>query len=582
MWVGSQRLYVVTARDLPDSKRLEQLSSRLGRILEHSSNEIFIFDAESLEFVQVSRGALANLGYGMDELRALTPLDIKPGMGRGQFLSLIRPLRDGERRMVQFETVHRRKDGSLYPVEIRLQLSTTENPPVFVAIVQDITARKHAEARLVYLANYDTLTDLPNRVLLGQRLQRAIAEAEHNERLVAVLFIDLDRFKVINDTLGHEAGDELLKVVAARLAEAVRPGDTVARYGGDEFVVVLANVAHVDDVTRVVHKVLGRVAPAITIAGRELFVTPSIGITLYPFDDHKGETLLRNADSAMFYAKEQGGNTYQFYTAELNTRAQRRLALETSLRHALERDEFLLHYQPQVELLTGEILGAEALLRWRHPEWGLVAPAEFIPLAEETGLIVPIGEWVLRQACAQARAWHEAGHRLLRVAVNLSGRQLAQKGLAEAVAGVLAGCGLARGLLEIEITESLLMQDLEQTAVTLDALVALGITVTMDDFGTGYSSLSYLKRLPIDVLKIDQSFVRDIGIDPDDASIVQAIIAMAHSLGIKVIAEGVETAEQLAFLQRHRCDGMQGFYFSRPLPAEQFTELLRERQRERA
>jgi len=579
MWVGNQRLYTATVRDLSDVKRLEQLSSRLGRILEHSSNEIYIFDAQTLRFVQVSEGALANLGYRMDELLDLTPIDIKPGMTREQFATIIQPLRDNEQNMVAFETVHRRKDGSLYPVEVRLQLSRTESPPVFVAIIQDITARKHAEARLVYLANYDTLTDLPNRVLLGQRLGKAIEEAEHNERLVAVLFIDLDRFKIINDTLGHDSGDELLKLVARRLSEAVRPGDTVARYGGDEFVIVLANVAHIDDVTKVVHKVLGRLSPAITIGGRELFVTPSIGITLFPFDDRTSDELLRNADSAMFDAKEQGGNTFRFYTAEMNARTERRLTLETGLRHALERGEFLLHYQPQVDLVSGEIVGAEALIRWQHPDWGLVSPAEFIPLAEETGLILPIGEWVLAEACMQARRWRDAGHAELRIAVNLSGRQLAQKNLVEIVGATLTRCNVVRGMLELEITESLLMQDLERIAGTLEALVALGVTVSMDDFGTGYSSLSYLKRLPIDVLKIDQSFVRDISSDPDDAAIVQAIIAMAHSLGIKVIAEGVETAEQLAFLLQHRCDGMQGYYFSRPVPPEQFAELLRRKRR---
>ncbi|MBS1246191.1 MAG: hypothetical protein H6R47_390 [Proteobacteria bacterium] len=578
MWVGNQRLYTATVRDLSDVKRLEQLSSRLGRILEHSSNEIYIFDAQTLHFVQVSEGALANLGYRMDELLDLTPIDIKPGMTREQFTTIIQPLRDGGQNMVAFETVHRRKDGSLYPVEVRLQLSRTEHPPVFVAIIQDITVRKHAEARLVYLANYDTLTDLPNRVLLGQRLTKAIEEAEHKERLVAVLFIDLDRFKVINDTLGHDSGDELLKIVARRLSESVRPGDTVARYGGDEFVMVLANVAHVDDVTRVVNKILGRLSPAITLGGRELFVTPSIGITIFPFDDDTSDELLRNADSAMFDAKEQGGNCFRFYTAEMNARAERRLTLETGLRHALERGEFLLHYQPQVDIATGEILGAEALIRWQHPDWGLVPPAEFIPLAEETGLILPIGEWVLNEACAQARRWHEAGHTDLRIAVNLSGRQLSQKNLVDIVAATLTRCAGARGMLELEITESLLMQDLERIAGTLEALVALGVTVSMDDFGTGYSSLSYLKRLPIDVLKIDQSFVRDITSDPDDAAIVKAIIAMAHSLGIKVIAEGVETAEQLAFLRQHRCDGMQGYYFSRPVPPEQFIKLLQRTQ----
>jgi len=572
--VGNQQLYAATVRDLGDTRRLEQLSARLGRILEHSANEIYIFDAKTMKFVQVSVGALNNLGFSMEEMRAFTPLDIKPGLNPDQFASLLEPLRTAEQSMVQFETVHRRKDGSLYPVEVRLQLSHSEKPPVFVAIIQDITARKHAEARLVYLANYDTLTDLPNRTLLAERLNRAIEEAEHNERLAAVLFIDLDRFKVINDTLGHDTGDELLKVVAGRLASAVRPGDTVARYGGDEFVIILANVAHVDDVTRVVDKVLGQLGPAITVGGRELFVTPSIGVTLYPLDDQRGESLLRNADTAMFHAKEMGGNCYQFYTAELNARAQRRLALETSLRYALERNQLVLHYQPQVDVKTGVILGAEALLRWQHPDWGLVPPSEFVPLAEETGLILPIGEWVLFEACRQARRWSEEGHEALYIAVNLSGRQLTQSGLPAIVERALTEQGHGQVRLEVEITESLLMQDLEQTADTLLTLADLGVTISMDDFGTGYSSLSYLKRLPIDVLKIDKSFVRDIITDPNDAAIVQAIIAMAHSLGIRVMAEGVENAEQHAFLRRHRCDGMQGQHISHPLSAEDFSALL--------
>ena len=576
--IGAATLHVLNLRDLTSIKQLEQLSSRLGRILEHSSNEIYIFDANSLTFVQVSQGALSNLGIPSQQLLGLTPLDLMPGLSRDQFMSLIQPLREGEQPLVQFENIHRRQDGTLYPVEVRLQLSRTENPPVFVAIIQDISARKHAEARLVYLANYDILTELPNRILLAQRLDRAIDEALRHERLVAVMFIDLDRFKVINDTLGHDAGDELLKIVAQRLNDAVRPGDTVARYGGDEFVVVLANVAHVDDVTRVAQKILARLGPGISIMGRELFVTPSIGITLFPFDDRHSDDLLRNADAAMFQAKQLGGNTYQFYTAELNIRAERRLTLETSLRHALDRGEFLLNYQTQVHIASGRILGAEALIRWQHPEWGLVPPTEFIPLAEETGLIVPIGDWVLHEACRQAHDWHNRGWPDLRMTVNLSGRQLAQHGLSARLAEILQATKLAHGRLELEITESLLMQNLDQIADRLTSIAALGISISMDDFGTGYSSLSYLKKLPIDVLKIDQSFVRDITTDPDDAAIVHAIIAMAHGLGIYVVAEGVENAEQVAFLKRHHCDIMQGYYLSHPVPAEQFEALLLTRQ----
>lgn len=582
MWVGNRRLYAATVRDLSDTKKLERLSSRLGRVLEHAANEIYIFDAASLRFVQASDGALANLGYTLDELTGLTPLDLLPGMTRAQFDALAQPLRDDSPGNVTFEGIHRRRNGTFYPIEVRLLLSRTESPPVFVAIVQDTTVRKSAEARLAYLSNYDTLTELPNRQLFSQRLERTLEEAENNDRLVAVLFVDLDRFKMINDTLGHEAGDELLKVVARRLSETLRPGDTLARTGGDEFVVALANVAHVDDVARTANRILGRLSPAITIGGRELFVTPSIGITLYPFDDRRGEELLRNADTAMFQAKERGGNTFCFYTAELNARAERQLTLETGLRHALERSEFHLLYQPQVDVRTGVLVGAEALLRWQHPEWDIILPAEFIPLAEETGLILPIGEWVLEQACTQAEAWHEAGYGGLRVAVNLSGRQLPEKTLIESIENLFGRFPQSRGMLELEITESILMQDLEETAAILDGLASLGIRVSMDDFGTGYSSLSYLKRLPIDALKIDQSFVRDITEDADNSAIVQAIIAMAHHLDIHVLAEGVETAEQLAFLQRHGCDTMQGYFVSRPLTAAQFSEFLVHRKPGRA
>jgi len=582
MWIGTQRLYAATVRDLSDSRRLDALNARLGRILEHAANEIYIFDADTLRFVQASDGALANLGYSSAELAERSPLDLMPGITSEEFAQLLKPLRDTSQAVVTLEGAHQRKDGTSYPVEMRLQLSRSERPPVFLAIVQDLTRHKRAEARLVYLANYDTLTDLPNRTLLAQRLEQTLVDADTNERLAAVLFIDLDRFKIINDTLGHAIGDELLRVVARRLTESVRPGDTVARYGGDEFVIVLANVAHVDDVTRVAEKVVGRLAPPMTIAGRELFVTPSIGITLYPLDERHGEELLRAADTAMYKAKERGGNTYEFFTPELNLRAQRRFTLEAHLRQSFDRGELRLYYQPQVDLASGRIVGAEALIRWQHPRWGLVPPAEFIPLAEETGLIKPVGQWVLAEACAEARAWHEAGHRGLRMAVNLSGRQLADRRFAAEIEQTIAAAGLARGALEVEVTESVLMQDLDQTAEALAALARLGVTVAMDDFGTGYSSLTYLKRLPIDALKIDQSFVRGLTVDPNDAAIVQAVIAMAHSLGIKVIAEGVETAEQLAFLERHGCDQAQGFYLGVPQPAEQFRAMLRERQRSRA
>jgi diguanylate cyclase (GGDEF)-like protein/PAS domain S-box-containing protein len=439
--------------------------------------------------------------------------------------------------------------------------------------MRDVTARKQAERRLNQLANFDPLTGLPNRSLLLERLNAALSDARRRDRLVAVMFIDLDRFKNINDSLGHDRGDELLREVARRLGESLRPGDTVARYGGDEFVLVLANMAHIDDASQIASKIIARLAQPVLVAGRELFITSSIGITVFPFDDLSSEALLRNADAAMYLAKERGRNNFQFYTAELNTRAERRLQLETGLRHALTRNELELFYQPQVSLRDGEIIGVEALLRWRHPQWGLVMPNDFIPLAEETGLIVPIGEWVLEDACRQARAWRDSGFPL-RVSVNLSGRQLEQHGFVEFVSQTMQRHHLPPGMLDLEITESLLMQDLDAIAALLSDLAEQGATISLDDFGTGYSSLSYLKRLPIDIVKIDRSFVQDIPFDPDDTAIANAIMVLARSLGIRTLAEGVESAEQLAFLREHGCHAMQGYYFSRPLPVKELDTLL--------
>jgi len=474
-----------------------------------------------------------------------------------------------------------RPDGTERIVQAQAEIvpGNDGKPDRIIGTIQDITEQRQTQERLNYLAHYDTLTGLPNRVLLQDRLSQAMVEADRRDRLVALMFLDLDRFKIINDTLGHDVGDALLKSVAERLKSCVRAGDTISRLGGDEFTVVLANVAHVDDVAHVAQKIIESFVSPFHIDGRELFVSPSMGITLYPFDDNDIESLLRNADAAMYHAKELGRNTFQFYTAELNRRTAKRLQLETALRHALERDELLLHYQPQVCLKTGRIIGAEALLRWRHPEMGLISPLEFIPLAEETGLIIPIGEWVLRSTCTQARTWYESGFGDLQIAVNLSGRQFQHQHLARLVKKVLKETGLNPRQLDLELTESLLMHNTDAILGAMEELHVHGVAFSMDDFGTGYSSLSYLKRFPIDTLKIDQSFVRDIPRDPDDAAIAQAIIAMAHNLDIRVIAEGVETAKQLAFLRSKRCDGMQGYYFSKPIPAEAMIRLLQKNRR---
>jgi diguanylate cyclase (GGDEF)-like protein len=428
--------------------------------------------------------------------------------------------------------------------------------------------------RLAYLAHYDPLTSLGNRTLLMDRLGQAIIFAERGEHAAAVLLLDLDRFKAVNDTLGHAAGDELLLEVAHRLRTCVREGDTVARLGGDEFVVLLAEVAQESDIVAVARKILVALAAPLQIAGAEVYALASIGASLYPRDGHSPETLLKNADVAMYRAKEQGGNEVCFYANEMESRARHALSLEGALRRALERGELALHYQPQVDLATGAICGAEALLRWQREDGEMVSPAEFIPVAEESGLILPIGRWVIATATAQAQAWQAAGLPPLPVAVNLSTRQFREPDLVRRVADALAEAGLASRWLEIEITESLMFDHFERALAVLSSFRELGLTVALDDFGTGYSSLSYLKRLPIDVVKIDRSFVRDLSVDPDDAAIVQAIIGMAHSLGLKVLAEGVESEAQSHYLRARGCDRMQGFLFSKALPAEAFAELL--------
>jgi diguanylate cyclase (GGDEF)-like protein len=419
------------------------------------------------------------------------------------------------------------------------------------------------------LASYDSLTELPNRHLLQDRLTQALAQARRNDKIVGTLFLDLDRFKVINDSLGHVSGDLLLKAVAERLKICLRDTDTVARVGGDEFIIIITNITQKEDVIHLAQRVIDQFSSPVILKDHEVFVTTSIGISLYPSDGGDIETLLKHADIAMYRAKEVGGSNYQFYTMDMNSRALERLALENKLRRALENEELLLHYQPQVDLATGQTFAVEALLRWNNPELGFMLPGQFIQLAEETGLIVPIGEWVLYTACEECKAWQKAGFSPVRVEVNLSNRQFNDERLKETISHVLKDTGLKPQYLGLELTESSIMEDPEAAIETLRELRALGIRITIDDFGTGYSSLSYLKRFPFDALKIDYSFVHGINANPEDTAIIKAIISLAHSLHKEVIAEGVETDKQLAFLRTHKCDKIQGFYFSRALPAEE-------------
>lgn len=443
-----------------------------------------------------------------------------------------------------------------------------------VIVFRDVSQSRAMSMKMAYLAQHDFLTDLPNRVLLTERLSLAIAFAKRHRQQVALLFLDLDHFKHINDSLGHTIGDQLLQSVAERLAACVRVTDTVSRQGGDEFVILLAEMGRPEVIMQVTEKLLAAFATPHVIQGHELHVSLSIGISVYPDDGNDVETVLQNADTAMYHAKANGRNRYEFFTTDMNTRAVERLRVESNLRRALTQGEFLLYFQPKIDLASGAIVGGEALIRWKDPEHGLICPMQFVPIAEECGLIVPIGNWVLRETCRQIQAWQEAGLLAVPISVNVSAVEFRGKSFLEDFALILEESAISPSYLELELTESILMRDAESSAAILEALQAMGVRLAIDDFGTGYSSLSYLKRFPIHSLKIDQSFVRDIDSDADDASIVSAIIAMGKNLKQRVIAEGIETPGQLAFLRKLHCDEGQGFLFSHPLPADGFACLL--------
>jgi diguanylate cyclase (GGDEF)-like protein/PAS domain S-box-containing protein len=554
---------------------LRESESRFRALADTAPCAIFIYQGQSFLYVNAAGADLT--GYSLAELQQLAFWDIV----HPEFQDLIRERglarQRGEPVPTRYEFKIRRKDGQPRWVDFSAGTIEFDGQPAALGTAFDVTERKRAEEQITEIAYHDNLTGLPNRLLFHDRLRQAVVQAHRGGHRVAVLFLDLDRFKTINDSLGHTVGDRLLRGVSERISDSVRESDTVARLGGDEFTLLLPRVNDATDVAKVAEKILESLRQAFPVDGHELFVTSSMGISLYPEDGHDPESLVKNADTAMYRAKELGRDKYQLYTPAMNARAMERLALENSLRKALTNDELIIYYQPVVDLETRRIRGLEALLRWRHPELGLVSPAEFIPLAEVTGLILPIGPWLLRTACSQAKAWQEQGMPGLTVSVNLSARQFQQEDLVEQVTHALDVSGLAPACLDLEITESHAMQSPETAAEILRALKAVGVRISIDDFGIGYSSLGYLKRLPIDTLKIDQSFVRDIITDPDDAAIVTAVIAMARTLKLSVVAEGVETEEQLAFLAARGCDRMQGYLFSHPLPPDECGALLRSR-----
>jgi diguanylate cyclase (GGDEF)-like protein/PAS domain S-box-containing protein len=489
-----------------------------------------------------------------------------------------------ERAMGQNRTVHLpanciliRRDGFEIPIEDSVApIHNREGQPTGAVIVfRDVSAARAMVVQMTHSAEHDFLTGLPNRMLLNDRVNQAIALAPRHDKKVAVLFLDLDGFKHINDSLGHPIGDKLLQSIAKRLVDCVRSSDTVSRQGGDEFVVLLSEMEQSEDAAISALRILQAVAEAHTIDQHDLHVTASIGVSVFPDDGKDAETLIKNADTAMYQAKENGRQSYQFFKPAMNVRAVERQSIEENLRRALERQEFALHYQPKIDLRTGKISGAEALIRWTHPVRGSVSPAQFIPVAEDCGLILPIGQWVLREACKQARAWVDAGLPLTSMAVNISSMEFRDDNFLESVFATLSETGLDPKSLELELTESVLMKRAESAASVLKTLRARGVQIAVDDFGTGYSSLSYLRKFPIDALKIDQSFVRQITSTPDDTTIVTAVISMGRSLKLRVVAEGVETQEELSFLQARQCDEAQGYYFSRPVLPKQFAMLLK-------
>ena len=568
---GRRNGLVIAGRDITREKTLERERQQLISILEASPDLVRVSRLDG-GTVYVNTAWRDRFGDGPDRC---SPENIHPAWAVQMVEEgVAMAARDG---VWRGETAIVERDGREIPVSH--VVVAHDNPDGSVAflstILRDVSELRESESRLHHLAHHDPVTGLPNRFLIRDRLGQALVQARRRSLTVAVLFLDLDRFKTINDTLGHDFGDLLLKDVAQRIGGCIRESDSVGRLGGDEFMIVLPDLAKGQDSIHVCQTMVGAFSRPFAVDGRELFVTCSIGVSLFPNDGGDRQTLIRNADTALYRAKELGRNNYQFYTADMNARAFERLALENDLRKALEREELRVYYQPKVSLESGEITGAEALVRWLHPDLGLIAPNQFIPLAEESGLIVPIGEYVLRSACAQNQSWREAGLAPINVAVNLSARQLREAGFISTVSGVLEETGLAPGCLELELTESMLMQSVEGPAAVLGRLKELGILLAMDDFGTGFSSLSYLKRFPIDQLKIDRSFIKDVVTDTNDGEIVRAIIAMGRSLKLKLVAEGVEEREQMEFLRAHGCDEMQGYYFSAPLPAADFTDLLR-------
>ena len=574
MELGGVSLFIGIMHDITERHRSERELSLASKVFENMGEAIGVTDADN-NYISINPAFTRITGYTPEEVIGKNPRFMSSGRQDNVFYERFWETLNTTGYW-QGELWDRRKNGEEYPkwLSIVAVKDAKERLQNHIAVFSDISERKASDERINYMAHFDALTALPNRVLLHDRLLQAITKAPRHRKKVAVLFLDLDRFKNINDTLGHSFGDLLLQSVAERLTASVRSSDTVSRLGGDEFIVILHDLGETSHAAIAAQKIIDSLSNRFLIRELELHTTVSIGISIFPDDGMANEELISNADVAMYRAKEIGRNNYQFFAQAMNDRSYERLTMENKMRRALERKEFVLYYQPQVNSETGRIIGAEALVRWRQPEMGLVSPGMFIPIAEESGLIVSIGEWVMREACRQNKEWQAEGFLPIPVAVNLSAVQFRQKNLTELVADALQQSGLESRWLELEITESGIMQNADAAVKTLHALKLMGLKLSIDDFGTGYSSLSYLKTFPLDKLKIDQSFVRDITTNQDDAAIVGAIIGMAKSLKLRVIAEGVETIDHLNFLNSSGCIEIQGYYFSRPVPAAEFGQLL--------
>ena len=572
--IGRHTLNFITEAGKATSLQQQAELQLAATVFSDTLEAIMITDADN-RIISVNRAFTSVTGYSADEIIGTSPPLVSASHHNAEFREQLRE--------ELFNTGHwsgeawnRRKNGEIFPqwLSISAVRNQAGEPLKYVAIFSDLSERKAAEERIDFLARHDILTRLPNRFLLRDRAEQAFAHAERAHNKVALLLLDLDHFKHINDSLGHPVGDTLLQTVADRLRLTTRDTDTVSRQGGDEFLVLLTDIHDSDDIASIVEKMMRTLGKPCSVAGQDMTISCSVGIAVYPEDGIDFDILAKNADAAMYHAKESGRNTFRYYSQQMNEDAVARLDIQNRLHRALDRNEFILHYQPLIDLANNSIVGAEALVRWNCPELGMQPPGLFIPVAEDTGLIVQLGEWVLNEACRQARAWHDAGHGHLIMAINLSPIQFTRGDLVATIRNALAASGVNPAHIELEITESVLMKDTEHVLATVRQLHGMGLRLAIDDFGTGYSSLAYLRRFAVEKLKIDQSFIRDLPTDPDAGAIVRAVIQMAKSLKIAVLAEGVETADIAHDLDLLGCDYAQGYYFGRPMPAEAFAKLL--------